>query len=450
MAGMIMDGLTIFAVATAVGRAGVAMTRVSGPGALDSLCRLGGLDGVPPARYMTRVRLRNPSTGHDIDDALVVAFPAPGSFTGEDVVEFYTHGGRAVSMALIEALSSVWGLRLAEPGECSRRAFENGKMDLTSVEAIADLVAAETAGQHRQALRQLDGELGLLYDGWRSRLLGAMAHLEATIDFSEEDIPDGLGQRVMDDIAKVSVEIKEHLDDDHRGERLRDGFQIAIIGAPNVGKSSLLNRLAQRDAAIVSETAGTTRDVIEVRLDLSGYPVTLVDTAGIRESLDAVEREGVRRSRDRADKADLVMAVFDAYTWPNIPQGVAEIMDSSSVLVVNKSDLRATEQKLNFDGRPAIPISALTGDGIDSLISSLSGIVDACFCAGGNAPLTKMRHRIALEECLERLEQSLTTVPCELAAEDLRLASRSLGQITGRVDVEDILDIVFREFCIGK
>ncbi len=447
---MTRDGQTIFAVATAGGQAGIAVTRLSGPGALEAMCRLGGLDRVPPPRYMKRVRVRNPSTGDDIDDALVVAFPAPGSFTGEDVAEFHTHGGRAVLGALIEALSGVLGLRPAEPGEFSRRAFENGKMDLTAVEAIADLVAAETAAQHRQALRQLDGELGRLYDGWRHRLIGAMAHLEATIDFSDEDIPEGLEQRVAVVVDGVRNEIGEHLDDDHRGEQLREGFQIAIVGAPNVGKSSLLNRLAQREAAIVSDTAGTTRDVIEVRLDLAGYPVTLVDTAGIRESVDAVEREGVRRARDRADKADLAVIVFDACTWPEIPPVVAEMMGGNALLVVNKSDLRVPEPKSHLEGQPVVCVSAQTGDGVDALICALTSIAAERFSVGGNAPLTKARHRDSLRECLDSLDRSVTAGPCEFAAEDLRLASRALGRITGRVGVEDILDVVFREFCIGK
>lgn len=432
------------------GRAGIAVTRVSGPRALDALCHLGGFRGVPHARKLIRVRLRNPVTREDIDDALVVAFPAPDSFTGEDVCEFHTHGGRAVVAGLMDALSSEVGLRPAEPGEFSRRAFENGKMDLTAAEAIADLVAAETAAQQRQALRQLDGELGRLYDRWRQRLLGAMAHMEAAIDFSDEDIPDDLETGVKDAIAGVRAEIADHLDDGHRGQKLREGFQIAILGAPNVGKSSLLNRLSQREVAIVSETAGTTRDVIEVSLDLGGYPATLADTAGIRESIDAVEREGVRRARVQASTADLKMVVLDASTWPEIPESLSEMMDAETLLVVNKSDIQSPNQDLSPNGRPVIEVSALTGSGLDSLVGELSRLAGECLGGSSSAPLTQVRHRQALEQCLACLERSEAADSVELKAEDLRLGSRALGRITGRVDVEDILDVIFREFCLGK
>lgn len=444
------DRRTIFALATAPGRGGVAVVRLSGPGSFAALCRLARLDAVPPARRLVRARLRHPTSEEDLDDGLAAAFPAPGSFTGEDVVELHIHGGRAASAAVIEGLSALPGLRPAEPGEFSRRAFENGKMDLTAAEAIADLVNAETAAQRRQALRQLDGELGRRYEGWRQRLITAMAKLEAVIDFSDEDLPGGLESDVARTVNAIRSEIVSHLADGHRGERLREGVQVAILGAPNVGKSTLLNRLAGRDAAIVSETAGTTRDVIEVRLDLGGYPLTVADTAGIRESLDSVEQEGVRRARDWAGKADLKIVVLDATTGAAVPEALNDVLDDDALVVVNKVDL-VTLGPLPLLAKNSVrPVSARSGEGMDELVADLTARAAERCAVGDNALLTRSRHRMALERCVECLERFLLAAESELAAEDLRMAGRELGRITGRVGVEDILDVVFREFCIGK
>jgi tRNA modification GTPase len=397
---------------------------------------------VPPARLARRVRLRDPESGAGLDDGLVLWFPAPGSVTGEDVAEFHVHGGRAVVSGVMAALRRL-GLRLAEPGEFTRRAFLNGKLDLTQAEAVADLAAAETEAQRRQALRQLDGTLGELYRGWGERLLRTLAHLEAAIDFPDEELPPEIEARVAAEIEALASEIATHLSDSHRGERLRDGIAIAIVGPPNAGKSSLLNQLARREVAITSPIAGTTRDVIEVAIDLAGYPVVLADTAGLRESADSIEREGLRRALARAEAADLRLYVFDA-TAPEAAQGAMAWPGADTVLVANKTDLR--------DSRPpadALPVSALTGDGIGPLITALTERIAGRY--DGVAPaLTRARHREALEDAAGGLHRALAADLPELRAEDLRLAWRALGRITGRADIEDLLDVIFAEFCLGK
>ena len=371
-------------------------------------------------------------------------FPGPNSVTGEDVAELQVHGSRAVVAALIAALSRL-GLRLAEPGEFARRAFFNGKLDLVQAEAIADLVAAETEAQRRQALRQLDGELGAIYRGWSGRLLRVLAHLEAAIDFPDEDLPPETETEVLAETERLAIEIERHLTDGRRGERLRDGIAIAIVGPPNAGKSSLLNQLAQREAAITSPLAGTTRDVIEVAIDLAGYPVVLADTAGLRDSLDVIEQEGLRRALARADAADLRLFVFDA-AWPQDVAGAAVWPDATTLRIANKIDLGGDRMKLPIG---ALAISALTGEGIAGLIEVLAMRVAADYDQA--APLlTRARHRAALEEARGALRRALDAPLPELRAEDLRLAWRSLGRITGHVDVEDLLDVIFADFCIGK
>jgi tRNA modification GTPase len=437
---------TIYAPATGPGRAGVAVVRVSGPAAADAVIALTGRPVPPPRRAVLR-RLADPRNGDLLDQGLCIWFPAPGSFTGEDVAELHLHGSRAVVSAVAEVLGALPGLRLAEPGEFSRRAFENGKLDLTEVEAIADLVAAETAAQRRQALRQMDGALGRLYDGWRDRLTRALAHLEADIDFPDEDLPGGMAAATRSILETLKSEILVHLDDDRRGERLRDGIEVAILGAPNAGKSSLLNALAQRDAAIVSAQAGTTRDIVEVHLDLGGYPVILADTAGLREAGDLVEQEGIRRALRRAEAADIRLAVFDAgVAWD---RATLDLVDGSTIVVVNKVD-EAVGACGPKGGWATVRVSARTGAGIADLLGALTTLVRARFDATGGATLTRARHRQALEECRDALARALGAPLPELAAEDVRLASRALGRITGRVDVEDLLDVIFRDFCIGK
>jgi tRNA modification GTPase len=433
--------------------------------------------------------LSNPETGERLDDGLVLWFPAPRSATGEDIAEFHVHGSRAVLAAIMEVLCRL-GLRLAQPGEFTRRAFLNSKLDLLQAEAIADLAAAETEAQRRQALRQLDGELGGLYRDWSRRLTRVLAHLEAAIDFPDEDLPREIEDRVLGETERLIAEITCHLADGHRGERLRDGIMVAIIGPPNAGKSSLLNKIARRDAVITSPVAGTTRDIVEVAVDLQGYPVVLADTAGLRDSDDIVEQEGLRRALRRAEEAEIRLFVFDA-RCPEQVQGAAAWPGPDTILVANKIDLLRSPEAARNDVMPGLdpgihgdaplckgmdahgtspwaegprdkpghdegvtpvtvlPISALTSEGVDGLLSALGERVAQTYRI--EAPvLTRARHRQALEEAALSLRRALDALLPELRAEDLRLALRSLGRITGAVDVEDLLDVIFSDFCIGK
>jgi tRNA modification GTPase len=432
-----LSGDSIFALASGRGRAGVAIVRVSGPNAALALARIAHLRD-PAPRRAAMCRLVD-GGGVAIDDALVLWFAGPASFTGEDVAEFHVHGGRAIIEALLATLDALPGLRPAEPGEFTRRAVLNGKLDLTRAEAIADLVDAETEAQLRQALSQYEGGLAALYDGWRKRLIEAGAWVEAAIDFAEEEIPESAIVRTMAQSAEILGEIRKHLDDSRRGEIVREGVRLAIIGPPNAGKSSLLNALARRDVAIVSEMPGTTRDVIEVKLDIGGYPVVVWDTAGLRDSTDAVESEGVRRALASAKHADLVLLLLDGVNpsvgyWPH-----------ADLTVWNKCDLPWPAI------RPGLRISARTGDGLEALLAELSLLVRARLERPGEAPpITRARHRHALEEAVASLSRALSAPEPELMAEDLRLALRALGRITGRVDIEDLLDVIFRDFCIGK
>jgi tRNA modification GTPase len=439
---------TIYALATPAGRSGVAVVRVSGPRAGAALEAL--TQRALPKPRVASVRCLVGADRISIDDALILWFPVPHSFTGEDVAELHLHGGPAVIAAALAALSSQDGLRLAEAGEFTRRAFENGKLDLAEVEGIADLIAAETEAQRRQALRQAEGALSRLHDLWRERLLRALARLEAFIDFPDEDLPRQLKTSIESEIRDLQSEIVRHLADQHRGERLRDGLAIAILGAPNVGKSSILNRLAQREAAIVSAIAGTTRDVIEVRLDLAGYPVTIADTAGLRQSADEIEAEGVKRALARAEHADLKLLVFDGGRWPAIDGETAKLIDDAALCVVNKAELLREPEPVAVAGRAVIEVSAKTGLGIEALVAAIGTRAADLMASGEGVVVTRARHRAALEECQAALTRAIAAPLPELKAEDLRLALRALGRIAGRVDVEDVLDLIFREFCIGK
>ena len=450
------DRDTIFALSSARGRAGVCVFRVSGPRARVAAAALTG-SGVPPARHATLSRFVD-ARGEPIDKGLVLWFPAPHSFTGEDVAEFHAHGSPAVIGALIARLGLMNGLRPAEPGEFTRRAFHNGKFDLTEAEGLGDLIAAETEQQRRQALRQMEGALRERYEHWREALIKTLAHLEAVIDFVDEDLPRDLFEKVASEATQLESEIDLHLSDQRRGEIVRDGFSIVIVGAPNVGKSSLLNALAQRDVAIVTSTAGTTRDLIEVDLDLGGYAVTLVDTAGLRESSDAIESEGIRRARERAARADMRLAVMDAAS-PALDPLVANELALGDAVLINKIDLGVSHESdmwpVNEATLPLLRISARDGDGIGALLSFLTDQVVARTGGSESAPLTQLRHRNALEAARDALKRATLNLSGEqraidLAAEDLRIATRELGRITGRVDVEDLLDVIFREFCIGK
>lgn len=448
------DRPTIFAPSTAAGRAGIAVIRISGPHAGEAVMALTGRS-LPAPRVATRARLRDPGLGEVLDDGLVLWFPGPRSFTGEDLAELHLHGSRAVLTAVMAALGGRPGLRLGEAGEFTRRAFDAGKLDLAKVEGLADLIAAETEAQRRQALRQLSGELGRLTERWRDQLMRCLAHAEAEIDFPDEEVPGGLIAALGPPLSEVATEIRRHLADERRGERLREGLSIAIVGPPNAGKSSLLNRLARREAAIVSATAGTTRDVVEVQLDLSGYPVLAADTAGLRElegsgsAHDEIEREGMRRARARAEAADLKILVLDA-TQARLDSAVQTLADANTLVVANKIDVGAATPPL--PGHDVHGLSAKTGAGLDAFLEVLTREVAARLGAADTAApvITRARHREALAECVAALDRAVAGTEPELIAEDLRLATRALGRITGRVGVEDVLDLIFREFCIGK
>ena len=424
---------TIFALASGSARAAIAVMRLSGPGSGTALAGLCG-GRLPDPRYAALRRLRAPS-GATLDHALVLWLPGPGTYTGEDSAELHLHGGRAVIDGVADALADA-GLRPAEPGEFTRRAFLNGRMDLVEAEAVHDLVSAETEAQRVQALRQLEGKLGTLYRDWADRLLGVLASQEALIDFPDEDLPPGVEHRLLETLGSVRTEIAAHLNDAGRGEKLREGLFFAITGAPNVGKSSLINALSERDVAIVSDRPGTTRDALETRVVLGGVPVTLVDTAGLRDTSDSIEAEGVRRALARARDADLAMTVIEAGSPPPAEPG--------GLLIANKADL----------GRPgpdgALRISVLTGLGMGELRARLAVIAQQMTASSGAPPLTRTRHRAALTAAAAHLDAALRADLPELRGEDLRLAMRALGRITGHVGVEDILDTVFSTFCIGK
>jgi tRNA modification GTPase len=424
---------TIFALASGSARAAIAVMRLSGTVAGLAVAALCG-GSLPAPRHASLRRLRDPS-GAMLDHALVLWLPGPGTYTGEDCAELHLHGGRAVIDGVADALTGA-GLRPAEPGEFTRRAFLNGRMDLVEAEAVHDLVAAETEAQRRQALRQLEGALGELYQDWADRLRGIVAYQEALIDFPDEDLPPEVEQQLLATLRAVRGEIQTHLNDAGRGEKLREGLFFAITGAPNVGKSTLINALAERDVAIVSHIPGTTRDALETRVVLGGVPVTLVDTAGLRETTDSVEAEGVRRALARARDADLAMTVIEAGSpLPDNP---------GHLLIANKADLGRTGPN------GALLISAKTGAGMDQLRAHLALIARQMTESNGPPPLTRARHRAALLAAAEHLDAAEQADLPELRGEDLRLAMRSLGRITGHVGVEDILDTVFSSFCIGK
>lgn len=441
---------TIFALASAPGRAGVAVIRVSGTGAGRVLSAMAG-PRPHPRRAAVRV-IRHPESGETLDRGLVLWLPGPKSFTGEDVAELHLHGGRAVVQSVLAALSILPGLRMAEPGEFARRAFEAGKLDLAEVEGLADLIDAETDGQRQQALAQASGALSDLYDGWRASLIEACALIEAGLDFSDEG---DIGPQTFNDataVIRVLVrQVIHHLDDGHRGEILRDGFRVALTGPPNAGKSTLLNALAKRDVAIVSPEAGTTRDVIEARLDLGGLPVIVADTAGFRETDGAVEIEGMRRSQAAAEASDLVLWLTDAsHPQTALPAQLTAVADRT-LLVLNKVDLLAggSAPVLPDD---MVPLSMKTGAGLEDLIKRLSVIARERIGHPGEPVITQVRHRRLVEACRQHLDAFLdgSADDVELRAEDLRQAADALGRITGRVDVEDVLDHVFGRFCIGK
>ncbi len=471
--------MTMFALSTAHGRAGIAVVRISGKaahGALKALC--GGMCGgnVPAPRTACLRTLRDPRTGEVLDRGLVLWFPGPSSFTGEDMAELHLHGGRAVIAGVLDALPAL-GLRMAEPGEFTRRAFENGKLDLTEAEGLADLINAETAAQRCQALNQSAGALRERYEAWRASLLRAIAYVEASLDFSDEgDIAEGAFNAALPEARALVAALDRALADGRRGEIVREGIQVAIVGAPNVGKSSLLNALAGREAAIVFDEPGTTRDIIEVALDLDGFPFVLRDTAGLRDAANAVEQEGVRRAVAMAEAADVVLAMIDASaphpvllpmgegtpeqswlrsTTSPLPGGEGQGEGSDArrrmlIAVLNKIDLTPSKQA---EGG-AIAISAKTGEGLETLRAALVSFARDNYGAAETSLITRARHRQEIERARSGLAAFLACAEArdhpELAAEHLREAADALGRLTGRLDVEDVLGQIFSEFCIGK
>ena len=443
---------TIFAQASGVGRAGVAVIRISGPhtaAAVQALTQT----ALPKARHAVRRQIYDPASNALIDDGLLLWFPAPNSYTGEDVAELQLHGGLAIVQAVYQALNAQPACRLAEPGEFTRRAFLNGKMDLTQAEAVADLIAAETALQREQALAQYDGALRRLYESWAEQLTRMVALSEAYLDFPDEDLPSDQANEMQQSCFTLVREIQQHLQHAKTGERLREGIRLAIIGAPNAGKSTLMNRLAQRDVAIVSPQAGTTRDVLEVHLDIHGYPVVIADTAGLRATEDAIEQMGIERATARAAEADLKLALFDL-TKP-LDSTTQKLVDNQTIIIGTKQ-LQAGAQdiavfKKRFHGKTYTLIDTPADAGINELLNLLHQQLQQIFERPSEQPLlTRARHREALQAALDTLTRSQQAALPELQAEDWRLALRSIGRLTGQVHPEELLDIVFREFCIGK
>ncbi len=431
--------MTIYALSTAPQRGAIAIIRISGEGVKPLLQKLTHKPPPPPRMAQFAVLYEDTNI---LDEALILYFAAPQSYSGEDMAELHIHGGTHVVSRLLTVLSREPDMRPAQAGEFTRRAVLNGKMDLTRAEAIADLIDAETEAQHHQAIRQLRGELGALYETWRTRLTHALAHIEADIEFAEEDLPGGIGTAAFPDLQQLCTDMAAHIDD-ARGISVREGLAIAIMGAPNVGKSSILNHIAGRGAAITSDQPGTTRDIIDVPLTLAGIPVVFSDTAGLRDTADAIEQEGVKRALARGKEADIRIFVLSATDITDAP---AFISRETDFLIANKCDLAPPPKGVDF------ALSAKTGTGFDNFLAALEGRIRMQYGLGEAPRLTRLRHRQALQESLTALSRGLAARDdaLELAAEDLRLANRALGRITGAVDVEALLDIVFSDFCIGK
>lgn len=454
---------TIFALSTPPGKSGVAVVRVSGPMAPKLLLSLTRLPSLPPPRQAVMAGIYHPSE-EPIDRGLIIYFKGPNSFTGEDIVEFHVHGGTAIIQGLMAALSGHEGVRPAEPGEFMRRAFFNDKADLLEAEAIADMIDAETSAQLRQANKQMQGQHSKYYQQLRGEIVEILALLEAYIDFPEEDIPESVLAKVSSDIESLKEKIARSLSDNMAGERIRSGFRISIIGAPNVGKSTLLNALAGRDAAIVSRHEGTTRDVIELSLDIGGYPAILCDTAGIRESSDEVEQMGIARSRQNLNISDIALLVVDAARPETLDSALAMVGGVAlgdapvpSILIINKCDAVADDamaalvglaQKKGHAGL-VVNISAMSDIGLDDLRAGIFGLLES-LVPEENVWVTRARHREQLEIAHRHLSADLAALPLELQCEEIRLAAVSIGKITGKIITDELLDVIFSRFCIGK
>ena len=448
-----MDNKTIFALSTVYGKSGVAVVRVSGKDALLAISELTAIkiSDIKP-RYAYFSKIYSLGKKEVIDNALVIYFKAPNSFNGEDIVEFQTHGSKAVILSLIENLGKIDGFRMAEAGEFSKRAFYNGKMDLTQAEGLADLIDAETKEQQRFAVKQMEGSLKDLYSSWRQNLLKVLAHLEAYIDFPDENIPEDICNNLLNTVFKVSDEIKNHLNTNRNTERLRDGFNVVIIGRPNAGKSSLVNAIIKREAVIVSDIEGTTRDAIDLHFDLGGYPLVITDTAGLRDKTnDIIEAKGIEIARNKIKNADIVLAVFDAQKEnKEIFSDIIKESENKVLYIANKCDKLNEEQCSALEKNNVVIISAKNNEGIDALLSKVLDIVKENFAVSSGAIITRERYRELLNETSACLQNFSLDKDIELAAEDIRLAVRSIGKIVGKVEVEEILDRIFGDFCIGK
>ncbi|AFC70269.1 tRNA uridine(34) 5-carboxymethylaminomethyl synthesis GTPase MnmE [Rickettsia amblyommatis] len=443
---------TIFAQSSAFGKAGVAVFRISGPKSLEVLQLLTGRKDFK-SRLMYYQQITVPETKELIDNVMVVYFKSPGSFTGEDVVEIHTHGSKAISIMLTNALLNIAGIRLAEAGEFTKRAFLNNKFDLTAAEGIADLINAETIMQHKQAIRQVSGKLEELYNNWRSQLLKIISLLEAYIDFPDEDIPDTVLNEVTNTHTILVNTISEYLNDNRKGELLRSGLKLAIIGPPNVGKSSLLNFLMQRDIAIVSNIAGTTRDIIEGHLDIGGYPIILQDTAGIREeSSDIIEQEGIKRAINSAKTADIKIIMFDAEKLDSsINEDIINLIDENTIIIINKIDLIEASKIFSIENKyKCLRVSVKNNIALSSILKNIENIAENMAGFTETPYITNQRHRNYLQQALSHLTAFSLDNDLVLATEDIRMTARCIGAITGVINVEEILGEIFKNFCIGK
>ena len=447
-----MSDKTIYALSTVLGKSGVAVIRISGSKAFDVVRLMTSLktDEIK-LRYAYFVKLKDIAGQQILDKCLLLYFKAPNSFTGEDIIELHTHGSRAVISAVLNNLSRIPDFRMAEPGEFSKRAFYNQKMDLTEAEGLADLIDAETEAQQKYALRQMEGNLKNLYEDWREKLVNIMAHLEAYIDFPDEEIPENIVSEMNNTVFKLKNEIKEHLSSDNIGERLREGFRVVIVGRPNAGKSSLLNAIAKRDVVIVSDIAGTTRDAIDVHLDLNGYPVIITDTAGIRETEEAIERQGVEIAYRKIEDADLLLCLYDAsQDTVQVFEKIEKTFKNKMIYIANKSDNLTKEQCSEIKKQGITLISVKQQQGIDIVLDKISAVINDKFTSNSNLLITRARYREALNEALRSLDLFNLNKEIELSAEDIRLAARKIGKITGRIEIDEILDKIFGSFCIGK
>ena len=443
--------MTIYALSSGPGTSGVSIIRVSGPDTVKVIKTLTNKE-IPVPRMATLRKINNINTSELIDEGIIIWFPGPESYTGEDMAEIHVHGSKAVVEALHSTLSDIENCRLAEPGEFTKLAFQNGKINLLKAESIADLISSETEIQRQQAIKIMNGKSADQFNYLRDKLLKILAHVEAKIDFPEEDLPNNILDEIKNSSDEVIIKIKKILNDQKVGERIREGFKIAILGPTNAGKSSLMNHLSNRDVAIVSEIAGTTRDVIETHLNLDGYPVTISDTAGIRDSKDEIEKKGIKLSLNRAEEADLKLVVVEAKNleFTDILKG---LLDDNAILVVNKSDLLEKDIDPQIKKINHVLISIKENKNVEELISKIKNNLKNKFISSDDILITRERHRQHLQQCLDHINnfnQKKEIEDFDKAAEDLRLATRHLGMIVGKVDVEEILGSIFNDFCIGK